>query len=286
MKDKIALNRNRHDRDSAGFVYIYPVLSRRAQGISVGINLNTNNACNWRCIYCQVPNLTRGAAPDVDVALLEKELHAFLTYAEQNQFAFYDDDGVLRPVVDICFSGNGEPTASPKFAEVVESVLKLLEGFQLQNKIKLVVISNGSEIYKADVQTAMKKLSQHNGEIWFKIDAGCEEDWKRINQTHLTTERVLKHLEVAVGNIPTRIQTCVFGDASDKINPAWQKNYLALLKIIKSRDIKIRDVLIYSVARPPQLPEGANLMQIPQHELNTFGLKVEELGFEVQTFQA
>ncbi len=56
-----------HSRDSAGLIYVYPVISRRAGGISVGINLNVNNACNWRCIYCQVPGLSRGAPPPVDL---------------------------------------------------------------------------------------------------------------------------------------------------------------------------------------------------------------------------
>ncbi|MBS0311602.1 MAG: radical SAM protein, partial [Proteobacteria bacterium] len=54
------LTSTNHDRDSAGMTYVYPVVSRRAGGVSVGINLNPNNACNWACVYCQVPNLTRG----------------------------------------------------------------------------------------------------------------------------------------------------------------------------------------------------------------------------------
>ena len=49
-----------HRRDSAGLRYVYPVISRRAGGVSIGINLNPNNACNWACVYCQVENLTRG----------------------------------------------------------------------------------------------------------------------------------------------------------------------------------------------------------------------------------
>ena len=60
------LNVHDHSRESVGMKYIYPVVSRRAGGVSIGINLNTNNACNWACIYCQVPNLTRGTAPPVD----------------------------------------------------------------------------------------------------------------------------------------------------------------------------------------------------------------------------
>jgi len=35
-----------HSRESAGLTYVYPVLSRRSGGVSVGINLNPNNACN------------------------------------------------------------------------------------------------------------------------------------------------------------------------------------------------------------------------------------------------
>lgn len=67
-----------HSRDSAGLTYVYPVLSRRAGGVSIGINLNPNNACNWRCIYCQVPGLRRGAAPPIDLTMLERELRGFI----------------------------------------------------------------------------------------------------------------------------------------------------------------------------------------------------------------
>ncbi len=67
-----------HSRDVAGLTYIYPVLSRRAGGISVGINFNVNNACNWRCVYCQVPGLSVGSAPDIDLLKLREELCFFL----------------------------------------------------------------------------------------------------------------------------------------------------------------------------------------------------------------
>ena len=67
-----------HSRDSAGMTYVYPVVSRRAGGVSIGINLNPNNACNWRCIYCQVPDLKRGSAPPIDMAQIERELRGFV----------------------------------------------------------------------------------------------------------------------------------------------------------------------------------------------------------------
>ena len=78
---RILLKTEDHSRDSAGMRYVHPVISRRAGGVSVGINLNPNNACNWRCIYCQVPDLTRGGPPPIDLSLLERELNEFLAWA-------------------------------------------------------------------------------------------------------------------------------------------------------------------------------------------------------------
>ncbi len=43
-----------HPRSFAENLYVYPVLSRRAGGISLGVNLNRDRSCNFRCIYCQV----------------------------------------------------------------------------------------------------------------------------------------------------------------------------------------------------------------------------------------
>jgi len=78
---RILLKTEDHSRDSVDMRYVYPVISRRAGGVSVGINLNPNNACNWRCIYCQVPDLKRGGPPPIDLALLERELSDFLRWA-------------------------------------------------------------------------------------------------------------------------------------------------------------------------------------------------------------
>ena len=96
--------------------YVYPVVSRRAGGVSVGINLNPNNACNWRCIYCQVPDLTRGTAPPVDLAVLENELRGFLDELLHGDFMQSRVPEGARRINDIALSGNGEPTSGAEFA--------------------------------------------------------------------------------------------------------------------------------------------------------------------------
>ena len=50
--------------------FVYPVLSRRADGISVGINLNPDKACNFDCIYCQVDRSKKPAEVFVELPRL------------------------------------------------------------------------------------------------------------------------------------------------------------------------------------------------------------------------
>ncbi len=105
-----------HARDSAGFTYIYPVVSRRAGGVSIGVNLNPNNACNWACVYCQVPDLQRGGPPPINLAQLEDELRAMLTQIVHGDFMQTRVPENARRINDVAFSGNGEPTMSRNLA--------------------------------------------------------------------------------------------------------------------------------------------------------------------------
>ena len=116
----MTLRHEDHARDAAGLLYVYPVVSRRAEGVSVGINLNTNDACNWRCVYCQVPGLVRGKAPEVDLARLERELRGMLAEIARTDWLARNAPEGARRLNDVAFSGNGEPTSSPRFAEAVE----------------------------------------------------------------------------------------------------------------------------------------------------------------------
>src|ERR1035437_9407633 len=125
-----------HSRASAGMTYVYPVVSRRAGGVSVGINLNPNNACNWRCIYCQVPNLQRGSAPVIDLNLLEAELRALLEDLLHGDFMVRRVPEEARHIEDIAFSGNGEPTSAREFPQAVDLVLRLMSGFGLAIKLR------------------------------------------------------------------------------------------------------------------------------------------------------
>ena len=166
-----------HSRELSGLKYIYSVISRRAGGLSIGVNLNVNNACNWQCIYCEIPNLTRGSPPPIELDVLEDELRFFLheiihgDYMEKN--VAIDD----RHLKDIAFSGNGEPTSAEEFPKIILIVKKVLQEFNLLHKIKIRLITNGSLIHKESVLAGIQTLAKIGGEVWFKIDAALEEKY-------------------------------------------------------------------------------------------------------------
>ena len=56
-----------HARELAGNRYIYAVVSRRSRGLSIGINLNPDKACNFDCPYCQVDRTTPGALGEIQL---------------------------------------------------------------------------------------------------------------------------------------------------------------------------------------------------------------------------
>ena len=272
-----------HSRDKAGLQYIYPVLSRRSGGLSVGVNLNTNNACNWACIYCQVPDLIRGSAPPVDFDGLEDELRYFLSDVSQGDF--YQRESVpeqLRSIRDIAIAGNGEPTLVDEFDRVVDVIGGLMGEFELN--CTLVLITNGSMLNRLPVQQGLKKISDLGGEAWVKVDSALPAGIKRINRVGGSPRSTLKRLETSCAQCSTWIQTCVF--AYEYRPPAEEEigAYLSLIEAVKSRHIPIEGVLLYGMARPSMQPDSGKLSRLPEEWLKQFAARIGHYDMDVRVF--
>ena len=270
-----------HNRFQEGFEYVYPVVSRRAGGLSLGINLNTNNACNWRCIYCQVPDLIRGAPPPVDLDALEEELSVFLS---QILIGSYLEDQVpkgQRRLNDIAFSGNGEPTSAPNFADAVKTIHGVRVRANVPEVIKTVLITNGSLMHQHKVMKGVKDLAGINGEVWFKIDRATVEGAQLINDTKINKSRVMSNLEASAKACPTWIQTCLF--KLDGLHPADSDldAYVQLIGEAVTRGIPFKGILLYGLARQSHQPESARLSKLDDGWLNAFAHRLRELGVTV-----
>lgn len=276
------LNITDHSRNNAGMTYIYPVVSRRAGGVSVGVNLNPNNACNWRCIYCQVPELKRGAAPAIDLVKLETELRTFLHEILHGRFMQQQVPSNARRINDIALSGNGEPTSSSEFEQVIELVGRVRCDFDLPEELKLVLITNGSLIDRPKVQAGLRRMAALNGEIWFKLDSVTREGRQRINNTRMSLKRMRENLQLASVLCPTWLQTCVF--QTDGLPPTATETdaYLEFIRELLRENVPLQGVLLYGLARPSMQPEASRLTKVTPAWMQSFGTSIQALGLTVK----
>jgi wyosine [tRNA(Phe)-imidazoG37] synthetase (radical SAM superfamily) len=262
--------------------YVYPVVSRRAGGVSVGVNLNPNNACNWACVYCQVPNLVRGAAPEIDLAQLETELRAMLTRILHGDFMQTRVPEGARRLNDIALSGNGEPTSARAFPQVIELIGRVMVDLDLAGKIKLVLITNGSLVDRPRVQDGIRKMAALNGEVWFKFDSATAAGMRSINQTRIAPEKQFERLASAAALCSTWLQTCVFALDGKPPSEVEQDAYLAAVTRIRQLQIPVQGVLLYGLARPSLQPQAGRLSALPAAWLEAFAERIRATGLPVK----
>ena len=271
-----------HSRDVAGLKYVYPVMSRRAGGLSIGINFNPNNACNWRCVYCQVPSLVRGGAPSIDYPLLEKELVFFLDDVLNG--SFYDRFEVPsenRQIKDIAISGNGEPTSVEGFDEVISLIGETIEKAKINDPYQFVLITNGSLIHKKQVRKGLAVLNQLQGRVWFKLDSATHVGRKMINNAGGLQEKYVENLQLSASLCPTWVQTCLLKIDGQILDVKEQVAYLKLLEDVLEK-VDLQGVLLYTLARPSMQPEAKRLSKVSGQELNDFAAQIRLLGLDVR----
>jgi wyosine [tRNA(Phe)-imidazoG37] synthetase (radical SAM superfamily) len=268
-----------HSRDSAGMVYVYPVISRRAGGVSLGINLNPNNACNWRCVYCQVPDLKRGGPPPIDLGRLKAELDSMLDDIVVGDFLRQRVPESQRRLIDIAFSGNGEPTSAAEFPEAVELAADALARRNLLPEVKLRLITNGSLLDRRSVRAGIARIGKAGGEVWFKVDAANASAVAHINGTRVKMASVERRLKLCAESCPTWVQTCVF--ALDG-QPPVDGEIDALVDFLGRCRESLRGVHLYGLARPSAQTEAPRLSQVPAGWLEALAARLRDQGLTVE----
>lgn len=279
------LNVHDHRRDHPGLSYTYPVVSRRSGGLSLGINLTPNNACNWACVYCQVPDLQRGASPPIDLERLEEELRWVLASIQSGDF--YDQYHVpsdSRSLRDIALSGNGEPTACPQFQEVIAIIGRLCAEFDLLGTVSLVLITNGSLLGKSSVRTAIAHWGELGGVVWFKLDRATREGMIEINQVHGDPATQKGRLLTCTTLCPTWVQTCLFEKDGQPPSAEELCAYKALMKEVIAEAPDLLGILLYGLARPSMQPGADRLSPLPEAWLREFAETLQSPDIEIKVY--
>jgi wyosine [tRNA(Phe)-imidazoG37] synthetase (radical SAM superfamily) len=261
-----------HPRQFQGSQLVYPVLSRRSGGISLGVNLNPDKVCNFNCLYCQVQrsDKTAGKAIEFSLTKLQDELRQLLDIISSGQIYQYPPFDKLpenlRQFKDIALSGDGEPTAGKDFLPACQLAAQIKDERSL-NQVKIILITNSSMLHLPNVQEGLEVLDKHQGEIWAKLDAGTEEYFQFINQTHVPLQRILDNILLTARKRAIVIQTllCRF---EGQPTPDGEIEALAdRLREILDNGGRISAVQLHTMAR---LPRDKRIGNLTPGELDRF----------------
>lgn len=243
-----------HRRTFREYRYVYPVLSRRSKGISIGVNLNPDKTCNFDCIYCQVDRRSDAELDFVDGAAVVAELNAVLDDFDSG--ALFADERfakippALRRLNDIAFSGDGEPTSFKNFGAIVARVADLKRGREL-DAVKLIAITNASMFHRPAVQTALDLLMANNGEIWAKLDAGTAEYYQLVDRTPIPFQQILDNLLLMARRHPLVLQSLFMRVAGEPPTDVELDQYVERLAEIERAGGRLKLIQVYTIARRP-----------------------------------
>lgn len=254
MDPAVRLAVSHHPRRYEDNRYVYPVLSRRSKGISIGVNLNPDKICNFDCVYCQVDRQVPAVYRDVDMDILCAELRSLLTWAKDgtlfDRAPFAGIPASLRRVNDIAFSGDGEPTSYPRFGEAARRAVAIRDEMGLPD-VKIVVITNATLFHRRAVRDALTYLDAHNGEIWAKLDAGTPAYYQTIERTKILFDRITANIREAAQTRPIVIQSLFMRVHGDPPPEAEIEAYCGILNDVINAGGTIKLVQVYTVARMP-----------------------------------
>jgi wyosine [tRNA(Phe)-imidazoG37] synthetase (radical SAM superfamily) len=276
-----------HRRQWRDCRFVYPVVSRRARGLSIGVNLNIDKRCNFGCIYCQI-NRRMGRRPyEIDMQRLAGELDQALNAARSGEIwsepRFADTDQALRRVNDIAFSGDGEPTCLPQFPDAVEVAIDAVDRADADD-VKIVLITNATRLCEASTQAGLKMLDEHNGEIWAKLDAGTEELFRRINRppAGLTLADICDNLLATAVVRPIVIQTLLMRIDGQPPTDEELDAYIGRLRWLIGNGGQIKLLQLHTIARPPAKDNVAMLPEADLHAAaNRIAAEIADLALEV-----
>jgi len=275
-----------HTRRYQDFTYVYPVISRRSRGLSLGVNLNPDKVCNFDCVYCEVDRRVPGKAKDVDLAQVRDELRWLIRHilsgglGAEPKFAELPS-ALSRRIRDIAFSGDGEPTMVHNFDQCVQLVAGVKSDFNLA-ETKIVLITDAAGLDKASVKQGLEIMDQHPSEIWGKLDAGTEAFYREVNRSPIRFDRILSNLLETARVRPIIIQSLFLKVREKVMSPEELEAYCERLNHIVKQGGRIREIHAYTVARPTPEPWATKLTG---EELETLAATIRQrTSLKVLTF--
>lgn len=273
-----------HRRELDNNRYVYAVVSRRARGLSIGVNLNPDKVCNFDCPYCQVDRTVPGGSRDVDLGVLEQELRHVLELVRSGELwsvsPFDTAEPAMRRVHDIAMAGDGEPTACPQFDGAVALIARLHQEYGLTG-VHQHLLTNATLLHRPRTREALERFHQAGGVIWGKLDAGTQAWFERVDGTSLPLERVQQNLEYAARHWRLILQ-CLFHGWNGDEGPDEAEIQAWADRVRRIADAgSIRQVQVYTTRR---VPSDDSVTPLSLEQLQHIARRLDGLGLDVAVY--
>ena len=271
-------------RDFLDNRFVYTVISPRARGLSVGVNMNPDKRCNFDCVYCEVNRNEPPRELRLDVPVMIAELEHMLELVRSGELrqrpCYRSATPELLELRHVSLSGDGEPTLCANFVEAVEAVIHLRARGRFPF-FKLVLITNASGLDRREVAEGLRLFTPRD-EIWAKLEAGTQEYMNRVNRPGCPLEKVLANIVFVARQRPVVIQS-LFPSISGEAPPASEiEAFVRRLGELKEAGAQIPLVQIYSATRPAANSECGHL---PLRTLSAIAQRVRAVtGLEAEVF--
>ena len=254
-----------HPRTRRQNRYVYAVRSRRAGGISIGVNLDPQKTCNFDCVYCEVIDrreMAKGVGrPPIAVADVVAELEAELSSFDRSTPAYGKD-----PVKDIAFAGDGEPSTFVGFLPLSRALFDVRDSLGFGG-VPLVLITNGSGLGREEMCLAQDLFAERGGIFWIKLDAGTESFYRTINRTTVPFAQILTNLIEAARRHPVVVQSMFLRFRGEAPPAAEIETWAGRLRDVREAGGRISLVQVYTVARETMEPGVTPLSESELEEI-------------------
>jgi wyosine [tRNA(Phe)-imidazoG37] synthetase (radical SAM superfamily) len=264
-------------RDFLDNRFVYTVISPRARGLSVGVNMNPDKSCNFDCVYCEVnrtePSRESRLEVPVMIAELESTLDLIRAGGLRQQPRYRDLPPELLALRHVTLSGDGEPSLCPNFAEAVEAVIHLRARGRFPF-FKLVLITNASGLDRPELIKGLRLFTPRD-EVWAKLEAGTQEYMNCVNRPDCPLEKILANILFVARQRPVVIQSLFPLVRDESLSASKIEAYAQRLRDLKQAGAQIPLVQIYSATRPTAHPDCGHL---PLRTLSHIAQRVRDVS--------
>ncbi len=237
---------------------VYTVVSSRAGGLLVGVNLNPDRICNYDCVYCEVDRSSPRQPEDCDIdAMIEDVDRLMVELRLRSPKGRMSADEAYGKPLYVALSGDGEPTHSPQFEEAVDGLVHLRAAGK-HPFFKIVLITNASGLDLARTQNGIRRFNSQD-EVWAKLDGGAQEYLQRVNRGDVSLTQTTANILAVARRRPVIIQSLFPSIRGVGPTEGEIEDYAARLKELKEAGADIPLVQVCSATRPAAHPESSHL---------------------------